>query len=98
MVVLKQRSRLVTFRVSSEEYEDAAKASMRTGARSISEFARIAFVQRSQTLNAPAGGLTGDLMTLSRTLGDLDASLSEVRKRIRGILGGENSDAGDATA
>jgi hypothetical protein len=96
MVVLKPRSRLVTFRVSSEEYEDAAKACMRTGARSISEFARIAFLQRTQTLNAPAGGLSGDLMTLSRTLVDLDASLSEVRKRIRGILGGKSREAGDA--
>lgn len=33
------------------------------------------------------GGLSGDLTTLSEALGELDASLMEMRKRIRGVLG-----------
>lgn len=33
------------------------------------------------------GGLSGDLTTLSEALGELDASLLEMRKRIRGVLG-----------
>jgi hypothetical protein len=84
---LRQRSRLVTFRVCLEEYNDLSKWAGVSGARSISEFARAAVLQSVQALRTPSGTLTGDLSTLVRSLADLDAHLSETQKRVRGVLG-----------
>ena len=44
-------------------------------------------LQRAQSYDARAGTLSGDLTTLSEALGELDASLMEMRKRIRSVLG-----------
>jgi hypothetical protein len=92
MAILKRRSQLVTFRVSAEEHHALVKSCMASGARSIAEFARSSVLQRAQMLEAKsgslrAGSLSGDLTTLSEALGELDASLIEIRKRIRGVLG-----------
>jgi hypothetical protein len=95
MVVLKRRYRLVTFRVHSGEYELMEQACMNSGARSISEFARTAVLQRiQQAENARPGTLSGDLATLSDRLTELDTSLEEMRKRIRSVLGSSSSATG----
>jgi hypothetical protein len=44
-VFLKKRTKLVSFRLSEEEYEQLSRACMATGARSISDFARTALQQ-----------------------------------------------------
>ncbi len=94
MVVLKQRYRPVTFRLHSDEYELLMKACMNVGARSISEFARTAVLQKAQqTQNERQGTLSGDLTTLSDQLGELDTSLEDVRKRIRVVLGASSNGA-----
>ena len=93
MTVLKRRSRLVTFRVSADEYETLTKACVGSGARSIAEFTRAAVMQELQVKRTPAGTLSGDLMTLSRALGELDAALLDIRKIIRGVLGPDRSTA-----
>ena|SRR5579872_4062679 len=103
MVILKRRSRLVTFRVSAEEYESLTKTCLEHRARSIAEFARAAVLQQLQMVHAPTGSLSGDLTTLSRGLHDLDVLLADVRKRIHGVLGpvrsglgaGEHDSTGD---
>ncbi|MBV8820159.1 MAG: hypothetical protein JO022_17495, partial [Acidobacteriaceae bacterium] len=64
MVVLKRRSRLVTFRVSADEYDTLMKSCVASGARSIADFARAAALQRAQMLDAQSGTLHGDLTTL----------------------------------
>lgn len=87
MVVLRPRSRLVTFRVSAEEYDALTKSCIDCGARSIADFARMAALQKVQTLHVPTGNLSGDLTTLSKGLRDLDLVLGDLRKRIRGVLG-----------
>ena len=87
MVVLKQRSRLVTFRVSPDEYSSLMKSCVESGARSIADFARAAVMQRARVLEAQAGTLHGDLTTLGNALGELDATLILTRKRIRDVLG-----------
>ena len=95
MVVLKRRYRLVTFRVHAEEYELLTMACMNSGARSISEFARTAVLQKiQQAESARPGTLSGDLATLSDRLSDLDASLEEMRKKIRTVLGSSNAAGG----
>lgn len=40
MVVFKRKSRMVSFRLSEEEYTILQRASLNTGARSVSDFAR----------------------------------------------------------
>jgi len=87
MLVMKRRSRLVTFRVSAEEHDTLMRSCVASGARSIADFARASVLHSSQRMDTPTATLSGDLTTLSKSLGELDASLSEIRKRIRGVLG-----------
>jgi hypothetical protein len=87
MVVLKRRSMLVTFRVSSDEHAALTKSCMESGARSIADFARAAVLQRVQTLHAPSGDITGDLTTLTKSLRELDTHMATLRRRILAILG-----------
>jgi len=92
MAIVKRRSRPITFRVSSEELDAIAKACISSGARSISEFARIAVWQRVRALNQQQYNLSGDLNSLSAALGDLDTSLRDVSKRIRTVLGDDEAE------
>lgn len=77
----------MTFRVSAEEYEALMKSCVGSGARSVAEFARLAVLQKAQMLDAQGGTIQGDLTTLGKTLGELDATLDVARKRIRDLLG-----------
>jgi len=87
MWVMRNNSRIVTFRVSSEEYEVLARSCMCSGARSLSEFARTAVFDRIEALRAPRLTLHSDLSTLGKALGELDVSLQEASKRICRLLG-----------
>ncbi len=87
MSVLKPRSRTVTFRVSAEEFDALTSSCVDSGARSISDFARAAVMQKIHSAGVPAGTLTGDLNTLGRSLAELDQVLLELSRRIRGMLG-----------
>lgn len=87
MVVLTRRSRLVTFRVSTDEFNILRKSCVECGARSIAEFSRSAVLQMVQKLRDREGSLSGDLATLSKELRELDVILADARKRIRGVLG-----------
>src|SRR5215471_2823571 len=87
MPVLKPRSMLVTFRVSPEEHEELAQSSVKSGARSIADFVRAAALQKAEAFQLPGGNLSGDLMTLSKGLRELDVVLADMRKKIRNVLG-----------
>lgn len=87
MPVLRPRSMLVTFRVSAEEHQQLAQSCLKSGARSIADFVRAAALQKAGALDLPGGSLSGDLMTLSKALRELDGILSETRRRIRAVLG-----------
>jgi len=87
MVVLSRRSRLVTFRVSTNEYDNLRKSCLECGARSVAEFSRSAVLQTVKRLHVPDASLSGDLATLSKDLRELDLILADMRKRIRGVLG-----------
>lgn len=97
MLVLKRRSRLVTFRVSAEEHDALMRSCVASGARSIADFARASVLHTAQRMESPTATLSGDLTTLSKSLGELDASLNEMRKRIRGVLGMPMDDSRDVT-
>lgn len=104
MVIVKRRSRIVTFRVSAEEHDALMASCASSGARSIADFARAAALYKAQMLDASAGTLSGDLTTLSLALGELDDSLAEIHRRIRFVLGprrqgeAKGQQAGEASA
>jgi hypothetical protein len=87
MSVLKRRSRLVTFRVSNEEFDQLKRICVSSGSRSISDFARTAVLSQTRVATAPQALLTEDLATLTSQLADLDAELKRLRGRINRILG-----------
>lgn len=87
MSVLRSKPRIVTFRVSSEEYDVLARACQGSGARSLSEFARAAILDRIEALSAPRLTIHSDLSTLGKALGELDVALREASKRICRLLG-----------
>lgn len=84
---MKRLSRPVTFRVFADEYQAFADACAKSGARSMSDFARNAVLLQVQYLDSGAGTLSGDLLKLSRELRRLDQALEETRRRIREVLG-----------
>ena len=63
------------------------RAGCRSATGSIADFARASVLHTAQRMDSPTATLSGDLSTLTKSLGDLDASLTEIRKRIRGVLG-----------
>ena len=81
------RSRIVTFRVSSGEFDALARASHAAGSRTLSAFARAAAMDKATTMQAPCASLSGDLTSLTKDLAQLDAALQDTSKRIRRVLG-----------
>ena len=100
MPLLKRRSRLVTFRVSADEYDNMTARCIEAGARSIAEFSRTVVLDSVQAKRCLPGTLSGNLTTLSQSLAELDAALVDLRKKIRTVLGTvntENGSGGDET-
>ena len=86
MAVLTSRSRLVTFRLSADEYKELQNVCIAEGARSISDFARSAVLRRMVQAGKRVA-LSEDLATLGAVLEELDTSLRDLRGRIARILG-----------
>jgi hypothetical protein len=81
MAVLTRRTRVVSFRVSEEEYQDLVSICLTQQARSISDFAR--FVTLSQfKLDGSEAKAENTLQQIHRKLGLID---SEVR-RLAGLI------------
>ena len=88
----KRKSRLVIFRVPDEDYAALTKWCSMSGARSVSEFVRLAVLERVETLGARRVTFSGDLNTLGKTLGELDELLREASKSIGRLLGPSHGD------
>ena len=95
MSVLRRRVCLMTFRLSAEEHELLKSVCAATGARSKSDFAREAVLERIHRIMASGGSatLSGDLATLGSQLTLLDKSLSELHGQIRRVLGADKPKA-----
>jgi len=91
MAVLVSRSHLVTFRLSTEEYESLKTICTLEGARSFSDFSRAAVLDRLRAYKSKRVTLADDLTTLSLRLVELDRTLSDLRSRIGRILGKDSS-------
>jgi len=89
MQVLKNRNRLVTFRLSAEEFAALHEVCIAEGARSMSEFARQAILQRATVVKGKHTLLTEDLTTLGWKIRELDGVLSDLRGYLAGFLGAE---------
>ena len=70
MTILKRRVRPITFRVATEEYDVLSSACVKSGARSVAEFARLAVLQKASSCTSSPGTLSGDLATVSMALGE----------------------------
>ena len=93
MSLIREKARIVTFRITAVEYQLLAKACVRSGARSLSEFSRDAILDRVKALDAPTLALTRDLNTLGKELGELDLALRDARSHIARLLGPASSES-----
>ena len=87
MSVLKSRTRLLSFRLSLEEYEKLRRVCINENARSISEFARNAVLERVALSGGESTSLPTDLRTLNGRLQALNSVLKETQGQIAKILG-----------
>jgi hypothetical protein len=87
MAVLTRRTRIVSFRVSEEEYQDLLSICSTRQARSLSDFAR--FVTLSQFEDTGSDGQPGNTLTqIHRKLGVIDREL----RRLAGLIEPQRSD------
>lgn len=82
MGVLTRRNRIVTFRVSAEEYQTLRDYCCSVGARSVSDFARAAVYE---VMGAPQNGcnpLLNQIRLLAQEHGELTRKISELSGRL----------------
>ena len=96
MPVLTNRTRLITFRLTGDEYESLKATCSSERARSISEFARTAVLHRIEAHRSQKVSLGEDLTTLSLHLGELDGALRELSGRISRVLGSAKKNGDEA--
>jgi hypothetical protein len=89
MSVLKRRSRMISFRVSEDEYVGLKNLCVNEGARSVSDMARDA-VQRLITNHT---GPTNQLATVVQVLQDRIETLDKEVKRLGKALNGQSPSA-----
>jgi hypothetical protein len=78
MAVFKKRTRVVSFRVSDEEYGELLGLSRAHGARSVSDFARLA--ARQSLCESDGRGLNALQAKLQELSGQVDHLDSEVKR------------------
>ena len=80
LIDAKQRSRMVSFRASQEEYDLLRKVSVTNGARSISEFARSVVCRENSGNGDPTNSAEqGNLLTdINDTMSALDNSIRKL--------------------
>ena len=86
MALLKNRNRLVSFRLSPDEFTSVVEACVSMGARSVSDFARQALLSRVECGDV---SLEGDLVTIARRLKEVESALETTRALIARSLGGD---------
>lgn len=87
MAILKTRTRLVYFRISEDEFEQFGEICARSGARSISDLARMAIQQLMTDGGIPAAAkIDQALDRVAGVLGDLEIRLERVSASL-GVTG-----------
>jgi hypothetical protein len=82
MPVFNPKNRMISFRLSEEQFALLQEASIRTGARSVSEYARDAIVRllHHRHEGANGDGVTGRINKLACDLESLDAEIQHLRE------------------
>ena|SRR5712692_6736986 len=78
MTVLKRRSRMVSFRLSEEEYEGLKHICIAAGARSLSDVARDAVQHLLETGSSPRRDLDAEFGLLSERMEALDREVKRL--------------------
>lgn len=78
MSVIHPRNRLVNFRLSEVEFEQLREASMRAGARSLSEFARNSVLRSLEEFTLAGGPARGRLTALDRRVAELELAVGSL--------------------
>ena len=91
MSVLKPRKRLVYFRLSEDEFQRVSSFCESSGARSISELARLAIQEFVNVAAGEEAALEGRLRDLERLLSQLNERLRELTCALQ-ITGGVAKD------
>jgi hypothetical protein len=86
MTLFSSRKKLVTFRVTEEEYEALKNFCITKGVRSISELTRQAVLQQLSA-DRQSRTVSGDLVTLISTLEHVDDVLKNLSSGISNALG-----------
>jgi hypothetical protein len=81
MAVLRRRTRIVSFRISEEEYQDLVNLCAMRQARSLSDFARLATFSQFEAKTS-TGKPENTLREIYRKLGALDREV----KRLAGLI------------
>ncbi len=87
MAFFASRKRLVTYRLTLEEYEALKNLCISKGVRSISELTREAVLQQLSADFQSRTFVTGDLVTLIDALEHIDDALKDLSGRILNVLG-----------
>lgn len=87
MTLLASRKKLVTFRVTAEEYEALRDLCISRRARSISELTRGAVLQELSGDSLPRKSTPDELVTLISALEQIDDELRHIRVQISRIVG-----------
>jgi hypothetical protein len=87
MTLFARRKKLVTFRLTVEEYEALKSLCISNGVRSISELTREAVLQQLSADRQSRTAVSGDLVTLLPALEYLDNALRNLSGRISNVLG-----------
>ena len=82
MTFLKRRSRLLSFRVTQEEFDDLRAACLAKGARNVSDFARTALLQSCSTTE--------------RRLNELEAAIERNTRTMQALLIAPSRRGGDS--
>lgn len=87
MMLFTSRKKLVTFRLTVEEYENLKSLCVAKGVRSISELTREAVLQQLTADRQSRTLVSGDLVTLISALEHIDDALQNLSGRISNVLG-----------
>jgi hypothetical protein len=87
MTLLTSRNKLVSFRLSAEEYEALKNYCVARKVRSISELARESILQHVYADDSKRNLVSTDLVTLASSFEEIDVALKALSGRISRVLG-----------
>ncbi len=85
MPVYRPRTRLVNFRVNEEEYAALLAACSQNGARSVSDFARLAVMRQAGTGERQAASVHWRLSALGHKMAELECRVLQLLRLLDGI-------------